>query len=144
VDPHITGRADITSFPIQQTRDIAMSNEITSDPTTSEPIERTNCEVLVAPATVFGVGVPLSLVIDNIRSRAQVEGGPFRIPDNKLSPQYISVATVNAAIEHVFKNYPEANRALTCLATMLAPQAALSITDLEWARQEIAANEDTT
>ena len=113
-----------------------MSEELIEGPT--RPIvERTNCEVLVAPATVFGVGVPLSMIMDNIRSRSGVEGGPFRIPDAKLAPQYISAGLVDEAIQHALKTYPHAEDALTCLAAALMPQVALSPTDLEWARQEI-------
>ncbi len=41
--------------------------------------ERTNCEIVIAPATIFGVGVSIETILNAIRDRNKTQGGPFEL-----------------------------------------------------------------
>lgn len=114
-----------------------MSNEETTE--VPAAVERTACDVFVAPATCFGSGVPLDMVMTAIRDRANMPEAPFKLNNlNRLvSP---TPDRIDAAIDEALKRYPHAEDAIVFLSVAIGHRVGrITPADVAWAKQETLA-----
>lgn len=114
-----------------------MSNEVTTE--VPAAVERTACDVFVAPATCFGSGVPLDMVMTAIRDRANMPEAPFKLKnlDRVVSP---TADHIDSALDEALKRYPHAEDAIVFLSAAIGHRVGLiTPADVAWAKQETLA-----